>query len=296
MNKFDKKIKELAKAEHREVPQSVVKVIDDTLESLPDSDGKAHRINYVSKIVGIAACFVLVLFVVMPNVSPAYAEALEHVPVVGKLVELVTIRNYLYSDGNYEMDIKVPEVQDQNEAGEFINKDVNQLTEALVNQFYETLGVSQSEGYGAIYLDYDAVTETPQWFTLKLTVTETAADSDSYFKFYNIDRVKGEIVELGDIFESQSSLGTVSTEIERQMRERMNANPELVFWMDEEEFTSNSPLLESEHNFYWNKDGNLVVPFDKYEVGPGYIGAPEFVVEKSIINDILKPEYREIVG
>lgn len=296
MNKFDKKIKELAKAEHREVPQSVVKVIDDTLESLPDSDGKVHRINYVSKIVGIAACFVLVLFVVMPNVSPAYAEALEHVPVVGKLVELVTIRNYLYSDGNYEMDIKVPEVQDQNEAGEFINKDVNQLTEALVNQFYETLGVSQSEGYGAIYLDYDAVTETPQWFTLKLTVTETAADSDSYFKFYNIDRVKGEIVELGDIFESQSSLGVVSTEIERQMRERMNANPELVFWMDEEEFTSNSPLLESEHNFYWNKDGNLVIPFDKYEVGPGYIGAPEFVVEKSIINDILKPEYREIVG
>ena len=296
MNKFDKKIKELAKAEHREVPQSVVKVIDDTLEDLPDSDGKAHRRNYVSKIVGIAACFVLVLFVVMPNVSPAYAEALEHVPVVGKLVELVTIRNYIYSDGNYEMDIKVPEVQNQNEAGEFINKDVNQLTEALVNQFYETLGASQSEGYGAIYLDYDAVTETPQWFTLKLTVTETAADSDSYFKFYNIDRVKGEIVELGDVFESQAGLNLVSSEIERQMKERMTVNPEQVFWMDEEEFTSNSPLLESEHNFYWNKDGNLVVPFDKYEVGPGYIGAPEFVIEKSIINDILKPEYREIVG
>ena len=296
MNKFDKKIKELAKAEHREVPQSVVKVIDDTLEDLPDSDGKAHRRNYVSKIVGIAACFVLVLFVVMPNVSPAYAEALEHVPVVGKLVELVTIRNYIYSDGNYEMDIKVPEVQNQNEAGEFINKDVNQLTEALVNQFYETLGASQSEGYGAIYLDYDAVTETPKWFTLKLTVTETAADSDSYFKFYNIDRVKGEIVELGDVFESQAGLNLVSSEIERQMKERMTVNPEQVFWMDEEEFTSNSPLLESEHNFYWNKDGNLVVPFDKYEVGPGYIGAPEFVIEKSIINDILKPEYREIVG
>ncbi|EJW95105.1 anti-SigV factor, partial [gut metagenome] len=127
MNKFDKKIKELAKTEHREVPKSVVKVIDDTLEGLPESSNNVHRINYVSKIVGIAACFVLVMFVVVPNVSPAYAEALESVPVVGKLVKLVTIRNYYYSDGNYEMDIKVPEVQNQNEAGEFINKDVNQL-------------------------------------------------------------------------------------------------------------------------------------------------------------------------
>lgn len=296
MSKFDKKIKEAAMAEHREVPQSVKKVIDDTLDSLPESSGKVHRLNYVSRIAGIAACFVLVLFVVIPNVSPAYAEALEGVPVIGKLIKLVTVRNYYYSDGNHEMNIKVPEIQDENEAGEFINKDVNAITEALVNEFYKTLGVSRNEGYGAIYLDYDAVTETPLWFTLKLSVTETAADSHSYFKFYNIDRVKGEIVDLGELFASEDSLGIVSEEIERQMKSKMAGNPELVFWTEGTEFKTNSQLLKSGHNYYWNKEGNLVIPFDKYEVGPGYMGAPEFEIEKNVIKNILKPEYREIIG
>ena len=42
----------------------------------------------------------------------------------------------------------------------------------------------------------------------------------------------------------------------------------------------------------WDKDGNLVIVFDKYEVAPGGMGTPEFVIEKGSISDILKPEYR----
>ncbi len=296
MNKFDKTIKRLAMEENRTVPRSVTQAIDDTLSNLPESTCKIRHINYGSRIVGIAACFVLVLFVVMPNVSPAYAEALEGVPVVGKLINLVTVRNYRYSEGNFEMDIKVPQVQTQDEAGEFINKDVNQLTEALVNEFYKTLGVSQSEGCGAIYLDYMAITDNPRWFTLKLSVSETAADSHSYFKFYNIDREKGTIVELSELFDSENAVKILSDEIDRQMAIRMSENSNIVFWKDEAEFTSAPQTLVSPHNYYWNKDGDLVIPFDKYEVGPGYIGAPEFVIEKSIIKDLLKPEYKDIVG
>lgn len=40
------------------------------------------------------------------------------------------------------------------------------------------------------------------------------------------------------------------------------------------------------------KDGNIVIVFDKYEVAPGSMGTPEFVIEKGSISDILKPEYR----
>ncbi len=296
MNKFDKKIKEMAKAEHREVPECVRKAIDETLESLPESCCKIHSINYASRIISIAASFILVLFVIMPNVSPAYAEALHDVPVVGKLVQLVTIRNYRYSDGSYEMDIKVPEVQSENEAGAFINKDVNELTEALVSEFYKTVGVSQSEGYGAIYLDYNAVTDTPRWFTLKLSVSEVAADSHSYFKYYNVDREKGVIVELGDLFVSGDSMRVIADDIERQMSIRKAEDPEVIFWENESEFNSNPQILQSSHNFYWDKEGNLVIPFDKFEVGPGYIGTPEFVIEKNLIKDILKPEYSDIEG
>ncbi|WP_334309184.1 RsiV family protein [Clostridioides difficile] len=36
-------------------------------------------------------------------------------------------------------------------------------------------------------------------------------------------------------------------------------------------------------DFYFNKDGNLVISFDEYEVAPGYMGAVEFVIADKVI-------------
>ncbi len=43
-------------------------------------------------------------------------------------------------------------------------------------------------------------------------------------------------------------------------------------------------------------DGNLVIPFDKYEISPGYMGTPEFVIDKKIIKDTLKDEFKAILN
>ena len=46
--------------------------------------------------------------------------------------------------------------------------------------------------------------------------------------------------------------------------------------------------LGENHNYYFNEDGELVIPFDKYEVAPGYMGCPEFVISPQIAKDALK--------
>ena len=84
-------------------------------------------------------------------------------------------------------------------------------------------------------------------------------------------------------------------EIKRQMQEQMSKDESVNYWLNDsfigEEFAS----VDANRNFYWNADGNLVIVFDKYEVGPGSMGTPEFVIEKSVIEGILKPEYRDII-
>ena len=35
--------------------------------------------------------------------------------------------------------------------------------------------------------------------------------------------------------------------------------------------------------------------FDKYEVGPGSMGTPEFVIEKDVIGDILRKEFENVM-
>lgn len=40
-------------------------------------------------------------------------------------------------------------------------------------------------------------------------------------------------------------------------------------------------------NYYINNEGNIVIAFDEYEVGPGCTGTPKFVISKDIVKNIL---------
>lgn len=41
-----------------------------------------------------------------------------------------------------------------------------------------------------------------------------------------------------------------------------------IYWVENAEIGQDFVTLDDKHNFYWDKDGNLVIVFDKYEVAP----------------------------
>ncbi len=81
MNNFDSHLKRCAKEDDYTVPESVSKQIDDTLASLPDNSNCRRR-RVIRPFLYAAACLMLVFLVVLPNCSPAYAQALENIPVI----------------------------------------------------------------------------------------------------------------------------------------------------------------------------------------------------------------------
>ena len=89
---------------------------------------------------------------------------------------------------------------------------------------------------------------------------EAGSGSVQYY-FYHIDKQKGELVQLSDLFrEDYDYRKMFSDEIRTQMREQIDEN----------------------QNFYLDSDGNLVIVFDKYEVAPGYMGCPEFPIPTAV--------------
>lgn len=294
MNDFDKLIKSKAAKEISEVPESVKIKIEETLAQLPEKKTKTKQISMFARISVAAACLVFAVLILLPNLSETYAQALEKIPVLGDIVKVVTIRNYFYSDGRHEMDVDVPKVDGEEDAVDYINKDVSELTTALVNQFYKDLKISGNHGYGSINVDYEVVTNTKSWFTLKLSVNETAASSNSYYKFYHIDKVGVRIIKLGDLFNTDEFSKVLVEEIKKQMQEQMKKDESVRYWIADSDIVDEFASVSADHNFYWNNKGELVIVFDKYEVGPGSVGTPEFVVGKDIIKDILKPEFKNI--
>lgn len=293
MNKFDRYIQEQLSEDETELPDSVRRKIDETLFELPEKT-TCKRPVYVYRHVAVAAaCFAFVFLFLLPNVSVVYAHALEQIPVIGQIVRVVTIRNYFYSDDYHEMDIKVPKVENENsEAFDFINASAEELTESLVEKFYNDMEVLGEDAHGSLYADYEVITNTEKWFTLKLRVHEAIGSGNTYYKYYHLNKLTGKTVRLGDMIADDEFYSFVEQAIKVQMDERMQKDSNLKYWIHNDSFGEEFVDITPEHNFYWNADGNLVIPFDKYEVAPGYMGTPEFVIDKDSIKDMLKDEMR----
>ena len=297
MNDFDKYIKSEVAKEQTDIPDSVKNRIEQTLVDLPEKKPVKKQIRILPRIAASAACFVFIILFLLPNVSVTYAQALEQLPVIGDLVRVVTIRNYYYDDNHWKMDINIPQIESEDSKSvDYINKDVSELTTALINRFYEDLEINGNKGYGSLNVDYEVVTNTDSWFTLKLTVCQTAASSNTYFKFYHIDKNQGKIVELGDLFNTDKFSDSLVAEIKKQMQEQMANDENISYWINTSGIGEEFATVGAGHNFYWNENGDLVIIFDKYEVGPGSMGTPEFVIDKGVIRDLLKSEFKDVIS
>ena len=297
MNDFDKYIKSEVAKEQTDIPDSVKNRIEQTLVDLPEKKPVKKQIRILPRIAASAACFVFIILFLLPNVSVTYAQALEQLPVIGDLVRVVTIRNYYYDDNHWKMDINIPQIESEDSKSvDYINKDVSELTTALINRFYEDLEINGNKGYGSLNVDYEVVTNTDSWFTLKLTVCQTAASSNTYFKFYHIDKNQGKIVELGDLFNTDKFSDSLVAEIKKQMQEQMANDENISYWINNSGIGEEFATVGANHNFYWNENGDLVIIFDKYEVGPGSMGTPEFVIDKGVIRDLLKSEFKDVIS
>lgn len=264
------------------------------LADLPEKKAKPASVRVLPKAAAAAACFIFIVFFLFPNISVTYAHALEQLPVIGDLVRVVTIRNYFYADEYHELDVDVPQVDIENsEAFDLINKDIDELTDALVQQFYSDLAAIGDDGHGSVYADYQTVTDTERWFTLKIRVTEASGSSNTYFKYYHVNKQTGSIVRLGDLAADNRFYERIEQEIQKQMRTEMEQNSDLIYWTEDSVIGKDLRSVSPDHNFYWNKDGDLVIPFDKYEIAPGYMGTPEFTISKELLKDVMKSEFKD---
>ncbi len=70
------------------------------------------------------------------------------------------------------------------------------------------------------------------------------------------------------------------------MQESMDKDENIVYYIDAEKEEWSFTKIADDQNFYFAPNGNIVIVFNKYEVGPGVMGAPEFEIDKKFIINI----------
>ena len=285
----DRKIKKIARDEDIKAPDKYLKCVEQTLNDLKNNEEEIKPIWSNMRKFNYAIAMTMLMFMLLTNVSPKFAYAMQEIPIIGNIVKVITIRNYFDKDGNSEIEMEIPNIKNDNnsqsQTNENVNEDVDQLTQNILDKFYAEMN---SENHLSIKVESDVIENNKYWFTLKLTISEVAASSDLKYKYYNIDKRTDEIVKLSDLFDDENYKKAISEEIKKQMISRMEKDNDVVYWIDEENEEWNFNMIEDNQNFYLSNKGNIVIVFDKYEVGPGSTGTPEFEINKEIYEKYLK--------
>ena len=170
---------------------------------------------------------------------------------------------------------------------EAVNQNMEATVEELIRQFEDTLS---EEGYHGLHVTQEVVTDNARYYTVKLSVLETEASGYEHNQFYTIDKQTGNVVTLEDLFaEGSDYISAISENIKTQMREQMAADEGVIYFLDNEDMPEfNFQGITEQTNFYFNEKNELVIAFDEYEVAPGSMGAPEFVIPQEVTAAILK--------
>lgn len=275
---------------------------------------QAERTNRIRRF-RIAAAAVLVI---LPNTGAGVAYAMGALPVVGKLFQAVTFRDYRYESDRFDANVEVPQIrvdevakeetgqkaeesenaaEGQNaaenseklqETVEQINFDIEEVTNQLIEEFQTSADLGES--YGSLEIHHETVTDSERYFTLKLSLYQGAGSGYESYKYYTIDKTSGERVQFSDLFREDSNYNEILSEnLRDQMRAAMAEDENKIYWVDYEDVSGFEwEGLKEDQNFYFDEEGNIVISFDEYEVAPGYMGASEFTLEKDVFEGILK--------
>lgn len=245
-------------------------------------ENKNNKIKYTS----IACVSALALFVALPNLSPDIAMAMSKIPVIDKIVNVITIGKYDEQDKN--ISVKTPVATDKNNA-EALNN-LNEKTDEYIKNLTEQFKKDFEQGDNkSLDIDYTVITDNENLFTLRINGLETNASGYMFSKIYNVDKNTGNIIELKDLFKEDSKyIEVLSQNIKEQMKEQMDNDKNKTYFVDADIPQGNFEQIKEDQNFYFNQNNELVICFDEYEVAPGSMGQVEFVIPSDVTKDILK--------
>lgn len=227
------------------------------------------------------------------NINPVFADNLEQIPVIGNLVKIVNFSNYQIKDNGYEASIKVPKIEglDNKELEYKLNKEFEENGKKLYSQYLEEvkgLKESNESGHKSAESWYEVKTDNDNILSLVIYEYEAEGSSNTTRRFYNIDKKNQTVLTLEGMFKNDDYINVISENIKQQMAEQMKRDKNKIYWLnDKEARNGNFKSIKKDQGFYINKSGELVICFDKYEVGPGAMGLVEFTIPKDIIKPLM---------
>lgn len=260
------------KYEQIKAPESLRKSVEKIFDEKPKQ-------NRISKYVVGAVASIVVCFTIALNVSPTFAANIANNEFMKDIVKVLTANKYEISKNNMVAKIVTPKIDGISNitVEEKINNEIETMMNEIIANFEsETAELEKNypDAHYGIDADYIVKTDNEKYLSVDIYVVNTVGSSSTVHKFYNFDKTTGEVIHLKDIIK-EDYIEDVAKIIETEIEKRNKEEGHEIYYATYDEIVE---LLNKKEEFYINENGKPVIVFDKYEIGIGAIGCPEFEI------------------
>lgn len=215
-----------------------------------------------------AAAGLIVCFAVGLNTNEAFAKEMSEMPVIGGLARVLTVRSYHGADGDYEIDMDVPEIVQEigesmeNEAADGsgagaeenaqagfadaftgdINAEIQKIVDDYMEQakaefaeykeaFFETGGTEEEWGGRTMDIDinYTVKYQKDNILSLELVTSKGWVSAEEERYYYNLDLSTGKHLTLGELL-GEDYVERCNESIVRQIEERIAKDENAMYF------------------------------------------------------------------
>ena len=172
--------------------------------------------------------------------------------------------------------VKIPHVVNvkDDKVKKVINKLITQAIDDFTNEFKEFDKEPNTEHKLIADITFQNYDSDDKIISFAINATPIMADSDLQKKFYTVDLKTGEVYNI-EHFLGSDYQNIVKKSVQQQIAENKEKYPNLMYF-DE---AVNNLKITNEQPFYINKDNQVVVVFNQFEIAPGYMSLPEFIIK-----------------
>ena len=172
--------------------------------------------------------------------------------------------------------VKIPHVVNvkDDKVKKVINKLITQAIDDFTNEFKEFDKEPNTEHKLIADITFQNYYSDDKIISFSINATQIMADSYLQKKFYTVDLKTGEVYNI-EHFLGSDYQNIVKKSVQQQIAENKEKYPTLMYF-DE---AVNNLKITNEQPFYINKDNQVVVVFNQFEIAPGYMSLPEFIIK-----------------
>ena len=172
--------------------------------------------------------------------------------------------------------VKIPHVVNvkDDKVKKVINKLITQAIDDFTNEFKEFDKEPNTEHKLIADITFQNYYSDDKIISFSINATQIMADSYLQKKFYTVDLKTGEVYNIENFLGSDYQ-NIVKKSVQQQIAENKEKYPNLMYF-DE---AVNNLKITNEQPFYINKDNQVVVVFNQFEIAPGYMSLPEFIIK-----------------